>query len=74
MEESDLNEEEKEKLEIEKREKEERLAKIAQRHITEYTNNYDQDFAEVLGLPEITADDLFKKNQEKEPIVLDTLR
>ena len=28
----------------------------------------------MLGLPEITADDLFKKNREKEPIVIDALR
>ena len=58
----------------EEREKKKRLANIAKRHITDYTKNYDQDFTEVLGLPEITADDLFKKNREKEPIFIDALR
>lgn len=61
-------------IEKEEREKKKRLANIAKRHITDYTKNYDQDFTEVLGLPEITADDLFKKNREKEPIVIDALR
>lgn len=33
------------------------------------------DFAQVLGLPEITADDLLKKmEKEKEPVVLDSIR
>ena len=51
------------------KDKEERLAKIAQRHITDYTNNnYDMDFADVLGLPEITAYDLFKNSQKSEPL------
>lgn len=44
----------------EKEEKKARLANIAKRHITDFTKNYDQDFTDVLGLPEITADDLFK--------------
>lgn len=65
---------EEEDLDKEEREKKKRLANIAKRHITDYTKNYDQDFTEVLGLPEITADDLFKKNREKEPIVIDALR
>lgn len=65
--------EEKEREEQEK-EKNQRLANIAQRHITDFTKNYDQDFTEVLGLPEITANDLYKKNREKEPIVIDSLR
>jgi hypothetical protein len=57
-----------------KRKNKKRLANIAKRHITDFTKNYDQDFAEVLGLPEITADDLFKNNREKEPVVIDALR
>lgn len=33
------------------------------------------DFGEVLGIPEITKDDLFKRmEKEKEPIVIDALR
>ena len=69
-----LNETANEEKEREEREKNERLANIAKRHITDFTKNYDQDFTEVLGLPEITADDLFKKNREKEPLVIDALR
>jgi hypothetical protein len=68
------NETENEEKEREEQEKNQRLANIAKRHITDFTKNYDQDFTEVLGLPEITADDLFKKNREKEPIVIDALR
>ena len=69
-----LDEDENEEKEREEEEKKKRLANIAKRHITDFTKNYDQDFTEVLGLPEITADDLFKKNREKEPIVIDALR
>jgi len=69
-----LDEDENQEREREEQEKKKRLANIAKRHITDYTKNYDQDFTEVLGLPEITADDLFKKNREKEPIVIDALR
>lgn len=69
-----LDEDENEEKEREEQEKKQRLANIAKRHITDFTKNYDQDFTEVLGLPEITADDLFKKNREKEPIVIDALR
>jgi len=69
-----FNTNEDEENEREEKEKNQRLANIAKRHITDFTKNYDQDFTEVLGLPEITADDLFKKNREKEPIVIDALR
>jgi hypothetical protein len=69
-----LDETENEEKEREEKEKNQRLANIAKRHITDFTKNYDLDFTEVLGLPEITADDLFKKNREKEPIVIDALR
>jgi hypothetical protein len=51
-----------------------RLDKISERHLTEFANNQYLDFAEVLGLPEVTAEDLFKKTAEKEPIVIDALR
>lgn len=64
--EAELSDHEKPQTELEavqreKMEREERLQKIKQRHITDYTNNYDMDFGEVLGIPEITKDDLFKR-------------
>ena len=74
QEDSNLDENENDEKEKEEQEKKKRLANIAKRHITDFTKNYDQDFTDVLGLPEITADDLFKKNREKEPIVIDALR
>ena len=58
QEESNL--EENDEREQEESEKKKRLANIAKRHITDFTKNYDQDFTDVLGLPEITTDDLFK--------------
>jgi hypothetical protein len=34
---------------------------IANRHITEYAHNQYNDFSEVLGLPEVTAEDIYNK-------------
>ena len=37
------------------------LKEIQERHITEFAGDQHTNFAEVLGLPEVTASDLFKK-------------
>ena len=55
QEESNL--EENNEREQEESDKKKRLANIAKRHITDFTKNCDQDFTDVLRLPEITTDD-----------------
>ena len=40
--------------------KKKRIGNIGKWHITDFTKKYDQDFTDVLGLPEITTNDLFK--------------
>lgn len=50
------------------------MKNIAERHITDYANTKNVDFAQLLGLPEITAEDLFRKFVEKEAIVIDAVR
>jgi len=50
------------------------LKEIAERHITEFAGDQHTDFANVLGLPEVTANDLFKKQGQMDPLVVDALR
>ena len=50
------------------------LKEIAERHITEFAGDQHTDFANVLGLPEVTASDLFKKQAQQDPIVADAIR
>ena len=50
------------------------LKEISERHITEFAGDQHTDFANVLGLPEVTAYDLFKKKGQQDPIVIDTIR
>lgn len=50
------------------------LKEIAERHITEFAGDQHTDFANVLGLPEVTASDLFKKQGQQDPIVVDAIR
>ncbi len=52
----------------------EALNRIKKRHITEFANEQFNDFAEVLGLPQVTAEELYKRFDQKEPIVIDSLR
>jgi hypothetical protein len=50
------------------------LKEIAERHITEFAGDQHTDFANVLGLPEVTASDLFEKQGQMDPLVVDALR
>jgi hypothetical protein len=50
------------------------LKEIAERHITEFAGDQHTDFAHVLGLPEVTASDLFKKQGQMDPLVIDAVR
>lgn len=50
------------------------LKEITERHITEFAGDQHTDFAQVLGLPEVTANDLFKKQGQLDPLVIDVLR
>ena len=50
------------------------LKEIAERHITEFAGDQHTDFANVLGLPEVTAADLFKKQSALDPLVVDAIR
>ena len=50
------------------------LREIAERHITEFAGDQHTDFAQVLGLPEVTAENLLKKNSQQDPLVLDAMR
>jgi len=50
------------------------LAKIKERHITEFANRQAADFATVLGLPQVTMEQLYMRFDESEPIVIDALR
>lgn len=50
------------------------LKEIAERHITEFAGDQHTDFANVLGLPEVTANDLFMRQGQQDPIVIDTIR
>lgn len=54
--------------------RQEQLAKIKQRHITEFANEQFSDFASVLGLPQVTMEQLYLRFDESEPIVIDALR
>jgi hypothetical protein len=50
------------------------IANIKSKHITEFANEQLTDFAAVLGLPEISMDDLAKKKDQMDPIVTDAVR
>ena len=50
------------------------LKEIAERHITEFAGDQHTDFANVLGLPEVTAADLFKKQAAMDPLAVDAIR
>ena len=50
------------------------LEKIKVRHITEFANEQYTDFATVLGLPEVTLEQLYNRFDESEAIVIDALR
>lgn len=50
------------------------LLEIQQRHITEFAGEQATDFANVLGLPQITISDLFKKQGQMDPVVIDSIR
>jgi len=50
------------------------LDKIKERHITEFANEQCTDFATVLGLPEVTLEQLYNRFDESEAIVIDALR
>ena len=50
------------------------LKEIAERHITEFAGDQHTDFAKVLGLPEVTAADLFKKQGQQDPLIVDAIR
>ena len=54
--------------------KQQALKEIAERHITEFAGDQHTDFAKVLGLPEVTAADLFKKQGQQDPLVVDAIR
>lgn len=47
---------------------------ITERHITEFAGDQQTDFANVLGLPEVTAGDLFKKQGQMDPLIIDAIR
>lgn len=49
--------------------KKEAIAEIQRKHITEYANEQYTNFAQVLGLPEISLEDLVNKKDQKEPII-----
>ena len=55
-------------------EKQTALKEIAERHITEFAGDQHIDFANVLGLPEVTASDLFKKQGQMDPLIIDAIR
>jgi len=50
------------------------MQEITKRHITEYANEQFTNFATVLGLPEISMEDLVHKKDQKEPIIQDAIR
>ena len=52
-----------------KQAKKEALAEIQRKHITEYANEQYTNFAQVLGLPEISMEDLVNKRDQKEPLI-----
>lgn len=47
---------------------------IAKRHITEFANDQYTNFATILGLPEISLEDLVGKKDQREPIINDAIR
>ena len=47
---------------------------VKERHITKYANEQFSDFAQVLGLPKITMENLYNRFDQKEPIVIDSIR
>ena len=61
-------------LKLQEKEKQDKLKDIASRHITEFANEQCTDFAEVLGMPEISVETLYNRFDQKEPIVIDCLR
>jgi hypothetical protein len=57
----ELNNQGKRQAHIAEMQKQLALKEISERHITEFAGDQHTDFANVLGLPEVTAYDLFKK-------------
>ena len=47
---------------------------IAKRHITEFANDQYTNFATILGLPEISLEDLVGKKDQREPVINDAIR
>jgi len=56
------------------RDKKEALERIAARHITEFANEQYTDFSQILGLPNITIDELNQKQPKRDPIIIDAIR
>jgi len=50
------------------------IANIKAKHITEFANEQLTDFAAVLGLPEISLEDLAKKKDQPDLVVTDAVR
>ena len=50
------------------------MKNISKKHITEFANDQYTNFATVLGLPEISLEDLSNKKDQREPIVSDAIR
>lgn len=50
------------------------LQNIQTKHITEFANEQLTDFAAVLGLPEISMNDLANKKEQMDPVITDSLR
>lgn len=50
------------------------LQNIQAKHITEFANEQLTDFAAVLGLPEISMNDLANKKEQMDPVITDSLR
>jgi len=50
------------------------IDKIGARHITEFANEQYTDFSKILGLPNITMEELCDKQPRRDPIIIDALR
>jgi hypothetical protein len=74
---SNINEILRQKMEDEEKQeqvRQQQLQRIKTRHITEFANEQNHDFASVLGLPQVTLKQLYERFDESEPIVIDALR
>lgn len=54
--------------------KKDAFVEIQKKHITEYANEQYTNFSQVLGLPEISMEDLALKKDQKEPLIQDAIR